>query len=398
MNNIKKSLIISVLSLGLFIAVGGTASAVSIPMQCTYAQDVQSCIEFYDPNYQHEEENIAPEIILNTVGATDIKTTSAILNGYYSSGRNQGYAVSDQPQVWFEYGTSRSNLSNSTRPYPMSIGSRNFSLTATGLRSGETYYFRIVAQAKDGVVYGNTQSFKTTQGTYTSNNNPAYYSSTTTYIDTGVVNTNPSTGSGGSKSHSGYSKSGSTTGAVMLTIDNGTEFLREGDIVDYVINYKNVSSKMIATSLLKVQLPENVIYISDTARGNHSNSDNSVLFRLRELSAGENGRVSVRGQVGRIGKSNEALAEATLTYTDAATYSQNFVRAFDLDSLIGGNGGGRVGGGMGGDFLPTTVFGWLLILLIIAAIVIIARKFLGSHHGHRKLKEKYTSVPPTYTS
>jgi len=92
---------------------------------------------------------------VTTYAASNISTNSATLNGFVTGGNSSTNA-------WFQWGTSFSNLFNSTNQQYQGSGSSNFSAPIFGLSPNTTYYFRAAAQGNGGTVYGNTLSFTTT--------------------------------------------------------------------------------------------------------------------------------------------------------------------------------------------------------------------------------------------
>ncbi|MBI2839646.1 MAG: hypothetical protein HYX75_15145 [Acidobacteria bacterium] len=96
--------------------------------------------------------------IANTLDASNITTTGAVLNGTYQP---NGASSS---QVWFEWGTSASSLSNATSIQNGVGGSTetSYSRSLTTLTAGGTYYFRLACSTPTGgTAYGATLTFTT---------------------------------------------------------------------------------------------------------------------------------------------------------------------------------------------------------------------------------------------
>ncbi len=94
---------------------------------------------------------------VNTNSATNVTTNGALLNGYVTGVNNSSVTT------WFQWGTSYSNLFNTTNQN-YNYGNNNFSSNIFNLSPNTTYYFRAVAQGNSGTVYGNVLSFTTTGG------------------------------------------------------------------------------------------------------------------------------------------------------------------------------------------------------------------------------------------
>ena len=104
--------------------------------------------------------NISPDtqIVISTEPATDIKTTSALIQGAAHVGG--GTAT-----VWFEWGTRVDRLDHTTRSVLIDQMSTGDSEVLTNLAPGTKYYFRIVAHNAGGTCYGIVRSFTTKGGT-----------------------------------------------------------------------------------------------------------------------------------------------------------------------------------------------------------------------------------------
>lgn len=101
-----------------------------------------------------DDDNNDDEPDVTTRNATNITTSGAKLNG-----RVDGNGSSTR--AWFEYGTN-TNLGYSTGETSYGSRSRNYDRNISGLYPNTTYYFRAVAENRDGTDYGNILSFRTT--------------------------------------------------------------------------------------------------------------------------------------------------------------------------------------------------------------------------------------------
>lgn len=115
---------------------------------------------YYDQNYYNDYnyyDNYYPSnsyARVSTVAATipNNSAGTAILNGYVDT---QGENV----VRWFEWGTVRNYLPESTIHLSHGNASGNFNQLLSGLRSNTTYYFRAVAQGAGNPVYGQVLAF-----------------------------------------------------------------------------------------------------------------------------------------------------------------------------------------------------------------------------------------------
>jgi len=105
---------------------------------------------------------VAP--IINTLDATPVGPTYAVLNGSYDA---NGKSTS----VWFQWGTDSSSFGSNTSSLNIGIGSSNYNKFISGLKPSTTYYFRLVGNNGDGTIYGSTLNFTTQSSTGSQNNN-----------------------------------------------------------------------------------------------------------------------------------------------------------------------------------------------------------------------------------
>jgi uncharacterized repeat protein (TIGR01451 family) len=96
-------------------------------------------------------EGDAPEIA--TKAATNIDSDSATLRCYADPN-------DDTTDVWFEWGTSSSNLNEKTSDVTVNIA-KNVERTIYGLDEDENYYYRCVGENEYGTDYGSVKSFTT---------------------------------------------------------------------------------------------------------------------------------------------------------------------------------------------------------------------------------------------
>ncbi len=96
-------------------------------------------------------------LCVTTNNATNITSSSATLNGLVN--RNNLYNTYNL-NTWFEYGTN-TNFGFATVKSISNFGYANYTANVSGLSANTIYYFRAVAQNPQGIVYGNTNSFRT---------------------------------------------------------------------------------------------------------------------------------------------------------------------------------------------------------------------------------------------
>ncbi len=94
-------------------------------------------------------------LTLSTLPASSVTSSGATLNGYYT-------ASATAPFLWFQYGTSLSNLNQYTNPMSYPIGNGTYTVSISGLSASTTYYYKAYG-SQNGTTFSapTTQSFTT---------------------------------------------------------------------------------------------------------------------------------------------------------------------------------------------------------------------------------------------
>jgi uncharacterized repeat protein (TIGR01451 family) len=280
-----------------------------------------------------------------TTPATNINQSSATLGGLGLGGSNIYF------NGYFEYGTTQA-LGNTTAN--KSIGSEqsnSFYESLSDLASGVTYYYRAVVLNQYGISRGDILSFTTISPT-------VYTKSVTTSNTNSVVATSKSS-------------------VVSLNVSRNNEKIRKGDTIEYVINYKNTSSKNLQNVVLQITIPKEFQFM-EASRGYFSSDNSIVLANIGDLASKEEGNVNVRvtittdAQTGKI-----VVVTANLAYT-TSTNTQGEIFAYTKNNVEDTSTTAVQQGGLaflaGGNFFPNTLLGWLLLILVITLLVLAARK------------------------
>ncbi len=280
-----------------------------------------------------------------TTVATNINQTNAQLNGLIT-GTNGGNA-------YFEYGPTV-NLGQRTNSRYVS-GNINFSEVISGLSANTIYYFRMVSDCGNGVSKGSTEVFRTdTIQTVNTVTKTVYVKQGTTVV--------------GEKS------------PILLTISNKYQMIGAGDIVDYVVTYKNIGSVTLLKPMVQVVLPTNMTLIN-SSRGTYGVDTHTLSAQIEDLVPGREGVIYLQARVDSIPLNNSNIPTTAILIYTSTTGSQENAMAYVVNSPMvdGGNvvingenstlGGAALFGNMGSIGLV----GWLIIILIILMLILIAR-------------------------
>lgn len=311
----------------------------------------------YNYNYNYNTQvGSAPTV--STLLATEQTGTTAKLNGLVSESNNQS------SNAYFEWGTTTSLGNKTTTINVGNLPVVKHSDYITGLASGQTYYYRVVAVNSYGTSYGGVSSFVSTASTYTVTQatvtTPVVLKPTTTVVTRGS----------------------SAQSLVTLSIEGGAEMIGVGEKRTYHVQWKNNNGQELKNVVLRVTFPASMS-IDSATKGTFSSTDNSVVVDLKTLASKETGDTFIFATTGRGLKSGEVLVvTANMVYTgtngvqgDAVAYvmhraetSQNAINA----SVFGA-----------GEFVPTTLFEWVLLMILTLILVLLGNHLYGRFSNER---------------
>jgi hypothetical protein len=292
----------------------------------------------------------APTVYLNksvvTTVATNITRNEAQINGYIT---NTSYYNSN---VYFNYGTSV-NLGSRTASKSTN-GNTNFSERISGLTPNTIYFFQAVGEGSDGVAKGSIEIFRTLADATVK---PIIIQGTT------IVG---------------------TASPVRLTISNRYQLIGAGDLIDYVVTYKNIGKYKLIRPMVQVVLPTNVTLIN-SSRGTYSVDTHTLSAPIEDLEAGQEGIINLQARVDSIPLNNsQIVTTAILVYTNPNGAQENAMTyVINVPKIIGGvattvttTDGGVLGSAViFGGLFSIGILGWLLIILLIMLIILASRSF-----------------------
>jgi hypothetical protein len=328
-------------------------------LPCRYAAVIQNqiCRDTTANNYlgtlpcnYYNNYNNTPTVYYNksvvTTVATNITRSEAQINGYIT---NSSYVNSS---VYFNYGTSV-NLGSRTASKSTN-GNTNFSERISGLSPNTIYFFQAVGEGSDGVAKGSIEIFRTLADATVK---PIIVQGTT------IIG---------------------TASPVRLTISNRYQLIGAGDLIDYVVTYKNIGKYKLIRPMVQVVLPTNVTLIN-SSRGTYSVDTHTLSAPIEDLEAGQEGIINLQARVDSIPLNNsQIVTTAILVYTNPNGAQENAMTyVINVPKIIGGVSGttvvdnGSVLGGAAffGGLFSIGILGWLLILLLIMLIILASRSF-----------------------
>ena len=283
-----------------------------------------------------------------TTVATNVNQNGAQLNGIITSpvGAN----------TYFEYGTTV-NLGYRTNSRFVN-GNVNFSDMVTGLSPYTIYYFRMVSDCQNGRSLGSMEVFRTA-AVPTVNNNTNTTNTTRTVVVQGTTVVG-------------------TASPILLNITNKYELIGQGDLIDYVVDYKNIGSTILTRPMVQVMLPANVTLIN-ASRGTYSADDHTLSVPLEDLYPGQEGVIYLQARVDSVPLNNsQIVTTAILVYTSANGSQENamayVLNAPKITGIVAGDST-LAGNAFFAGLLSIGLLGWLLILLLILIIILISRSY-----------------------
>jgi len=294
--------------------------------------------QYYYNNYNYTPINIT------TASATNITSSSALLNGLVNgSNLYSTYNV----ETWFEYGTS-TNFGYSTVHNNSNSGYASFSATVGSLSPNTIYYFRVVGQNPQGIVYGNTNSFRTNFG-----------DTINTGDGTNVDNTyalNPTVATDEATSV------GSRSAKLIALVTNSPS------------NPASTWFEWGTTPDLGNTTP--IISLGTLSSARHINTitglapSTSYYFRavIQNSTSKING-LTLSFTTNRVVSPSAGTVENTSSVTNTSSLEP-------IESALGANVIGS------GSFFPVNVFGWLILIVLILVLILLGK------HLHRDLSGK----------
>ncbi len=273
---------------------------------------------------------------VTTLSATDIDNTSAVLRGEVDPN-------GEDTDAWFEWGTSSSNLNRDTSSEDVGDGNSDvdFDRRISGLNTNTTYYFRAVAESREGIDRGSVRSFRTGGTTIL----PPIREVITRIIE--VV------------------REEKVEEALIVTLESDKEDAKDTGEIQYTVTYDNRTDETFTNAVLVIELPNELDFVDANPREDSKRGD-EITFEIGTISPGEEDSFVIDTEVGRNVDENENIVfTANLDYTDGNT--KKLITVIDDGNL----GGAKTSGGFAAfifgslkDFF-TNPFLWLLVLLIL---------------------------------
>jgi hypothetical protein len=284
-----------------------------------------------------------------TTVATNVNQNGAQLNGIITSVNGAN--------TYFEYGTSV-NLGYRTNSRYVN-GNVNFSDMVSGLAPNTIYYFRMNSDCQGGSALGAMEVFRTTAIPNANNNNTNTTNTTRTVVVQGTTVVG-------------------TASPILLNITNKYELIGQGDLIDYVVDYKNIGGTRLIRPMVQVILPSNVTLIN-ASRGTYSVDDHTLSAPLEDLEVGQEGVIYLQAIVDSVPLNNsQIVTTAILVYTSANGSQENamayVLNAPKITGIVAGDST-LAGNAFFAGLLSIGLLGWLLILLLILIIILIARSY-----------------------
>ena len=279
--------------------------------------------------------------------------------------------------AYFKYGTSQSNLSFTTPQSTIgtNTGGYQFADTVGSLRSGTTYYYKVVATNQYGTREDSVVRSCTTRSNTVTVREPDTVV-TRTVVQQPVVRQITTVAQPAERIIANSAPS-----LLFLRIDDRREDLTCGDVVDYQVVYKNVSNITLERAVLEVQLPTGVRYVKSSSGGSYSPSTKTVTFNIGTvLPSQEDAKFIQADVICEEVDSDMLVANALMSYTNPTTNAQEDAAAYDLDKffIVSVDGRTNLAGAaiFGSGFFPNSLIGWLILILILIGLIYLVRLFL----------------------
>ncbi len=162
---------------------------------------------------------------------------------------------------------------------------------------------------------------------------------------------------------------------IVPTIDNTRPC--PGDEINYAVNYQNVGNGSISNLVLRLDLPNEVEYVSSSPN-NPNLSGNTLIFNLGTLRANGQGTVTTRVRV-----RTDVSAGAPLNFPSVLSYiypsgnSQSVSTNITAQICSGVNEKNLGANVLWAGFFPTNLFGWLLLIIFVLILALLVKYLFG---------------------
>ncbi len=295
---------------------------------------------------------------VTTLSPSRVYEYDARLNGSYTSRECA-------TELWFEYGTSSSNLNKVVTIGSKSANSRGVvAADVSGLTPGRTYYYRIVGSNCNGIARGSIKSFRTQLNeivTTVKKPKPIAKKPVITIVEV--------------KEDVSVASTSMCSPDLDLRIDDSKDVITDRNNFEYLVTYQNLTNTTLRSLQIQVEIPPQLDFVS-TTRGEYNKDSHSIFIGSTDLNAsqGDSFRITVAAKKG-LTRGDLIVASATASFMSPANGINDSSTDFDSDEYdpqTTGNGSKIIGSSSTGGFLPTSLIGWLslifLIFLFIAAL------------------------------
>lgn len=324
---------------------------------------VESRVEDFRTDDRGSRSDDEPEVTTRAV--TDITNTSVLLRGEVDPN-------GEDTDAWFEWSTNRLNLNNDTRVEDVGDGTRevDFDRRVRGLRSGTTYYFRAVAENRDGIDRGSILNFKTkgSSAGFTTVPAPTPSGSVTPVAR---VPLQPQTVFDNIVDI--FRNRLNRDEGLIITLEVDVRSIGN-DEIEYKISYDNQSDDTFTNTVLVVVLPDDLRFV-DSKPGEDDKNGGEITFEIGTIDPGDEGEFVIETELrGGIGSGEDIVFSVSIVYVDDDI--QKIITVVEATRIEAAQSSGFVALFVVGlaSFL-TSPFLWLVIMLVV--IFFVYRYFAG---------------------
>lgn len=289
-----------------------------------------------------------------TLLATERTGTTAKLNGLV-------FPVDGQStQAWFEWGETASLGAKTATVSVGTVPSVLHTAIISGLVTGRTYYYRVVAENASGRANGVTMSF---------------VSEVPAANTTVVVNTpRPTT------TVVAVGRTSGTQSLVSLAIEGGAEVITNGEKRVYHVTWKNTNGSALKNVVLRITLPT-VMNFETTTQGAYAKGDNAITVDVGALAPGASGETFVfANTTNSLQDGQLVVVTANMVYTTAQNVQGDAVAYVTHKGVRTGSGfAANIFGA--GSFVPATLFEWVTLIILVLVLVLLGNHLYGRFSG-----------------
>jgi hypothetical protein len=173
----------------------------------------------------------------------------------------------------------------------------------------------------------------------------------------------------------------------IIQITDANQNVSVNDEIDYLVTFKNNTSKNFENDKITVQLPQQVDF--ENSNYGKAGDNNTVVFDVGVMVPAQVGSMTITGKVNSNASTEDVLVTtAIMSYNTTNSTLEKDEVAYVTNNMLNGATGLAANSIFGASFLPSNLLEWLILILVILGLAFISRKAYKNY----TLKKAQTSM------